>query len=129
MSKNEEIEKLEKAIQDSEIRLKSIYSNIEQLDREINALTPRKLELERNIEFHKKQETVPIVNEHRKTRAELSKITARLILISSDRKKSVQASLDVESIIDKFKRDHMQLLKASENNVLKVMFGGKRGKR
>jgi len=128
MSKLDDLDKLDKAIKDADIRLKSIESAIEQIDKEITILAPRKLELETNIEFHKKENTIPIVNEHRKTKAELSKTTARLALIASDRKKATQACSDVQNIIEKMKKDHEELLRNSENNVLRGRFGAKRGK-
>jgi hypothetical protein len=104
-------------------------SNIEQIDKEITALTPRQDELERNISFHKKANTVPLVNEHRKAKAELSKIKARLILINADRKRAEVACNQITEIIEKFKRDHMELLRLSEDNVLRVLFGANRGKK
>jgi len=125
----EELDKLDRAIKDAEIRLKSIEANVEQIDKEINALRPRKLELERNIEFHKKSGTIPIAHEYKKTKSELSKITARLILISSDHKKANQALEDVQKIIKKFKYDHTELLKTNNNNVLWGLFGVNRGKK
>lgn len=129
MSKIEELDKLDRAIKDADMRLKSIQTNIEQIDKEIAVLSPRKTELEQNIEFHKKANTVPIAHEYKKSKAELSKTKARLILITSDRKKAAQAVKDIEEIIEKFKRDHAELMRTSENNVLRVMFGAKRGKR
>lgn len=129
MSKIEELDKLDKAIKDADLRLKSIQTNIEQIDKEIAVLGPRKLDLEQNIEFHKKKDTVPLAQEYKKSKAELSKIKARLILITSDRKKTAQACDQIKEIIEKFKRDHLELLKTSENNVLRPTFGGSRGKR
>lgn len=129
MGKMEELDKLDKAIKDAEIRLKSIQNNIEQIGNEIAILSPRKNELEQNIEFHKKAGIVPIAHEYGKAKRELSKIKARLILISNDQKKAIAASKDVELILDKFKKDFEKLSTISDNNVLTVLFGGKRGKR
>ena len=129
MSKMDQLDLLSKAIADSEIRLKSIESAVEQNDKEIAVLGPRKNELEQNIEFHKKEGTVPIAHEYKKAKAELSKVKARLILLTSDQKKAIQACKDVQIIIDKFKREQAELLKTNDNNVLRVLFGGDRGKR
>ena len=129
MGKLEELDKLDKAIKDAEIRIKSVQANIEQLEKEISVLSPRKGELEQNIEFHKKEGTVPIAHEYKKAKAELSKVTARLILITSDQKKAIQACKDIDAIINKWKNDQYQLIKTNENNVLKVLFGGERGKK
>jgi len=125
----DELDRLKRAQEDGEIRLKSIQAAVEQIDKEIAILAPRKLELERNIEFNKKSDAAPIIHEYRKTKSELSKVTARLILIRSDYAKAKQACKDVEEILTKFRKDHADLLKTSENNVLRVIFGADRGKR
>lgn len=128
MSKIEQLDKLDKAIKDGEIRLKSIEINVEQIYKEIAVLEPRKNELQQNIEFIKSGEALPIAHEYKKTKSELSKTTARLILIKSDYRKAVQACKDVEEILQKFKKDYEDLVKTSENNVLRPNFGGNRGK-
>jgi chromosome segregation ATPase len=129
MSKVEELDKLDKAIKDADLRLKSIQNNIEQIDKEIAVLSPRKNDLEHNIEFHKKKDTVPLAQEYKKSKAELSKIKARLILINSDRKRASDACEQIKEIIEKFRRDQFELMKTNDNNVLRVIFGGNRGKR
>jgi chromosome segregation ATPase len=127
LSKLEELDRLERALSDAEIGLKSILLNLEKIDNEIAILVQRKNELTQNIEFHKKEDVVPIAQEYRKSKEELAKIIARLILLNSDRNKSQSAIKTTESIIEKFKRDHMELLKTGDNNVLRPAFGGKRG--
>lgn len=129
MNKMEELDKLDRAIKDADIRLKSIQANIEKIDKEISVLSPRKLELEQNIEFHKKAGTIPIAHEYKSAKAELSKTTARLILITADRKKSKEACEQIENIIEKFKKDHEDLSLIGQNNVLRILFGAKRGKK
>jgi hypothetical protein len=54
VSKIVELDKLTKAIADADIRLKSIQTNIENIDKEISVLSPRKIELEQNLDFHKR---------------------------------------------------------------------------
>jgi flagellar biosynthesis chaperone FliJ len=129
VSKIEELDKLDKAIKDAEVGLKSIQNNLDIIDNEIAILSPRKNELEQNIQFHKMEGSVPIAKEFAKSRAELSKVKARLILLNADRKRAWQASKDVEKIIDKFKKDYMDLSNTGENNVLRVLFGVNRGKK
>jgi chromosome segregation ATPase len=124
-----DLDKLSRAIKDADISLFSVKARIEQLDKEIAILAPRKNELEQNIEFLKKQDTIPLAQEFKKSKAELAKTSSRLNIIVSERVKVYQASLDIEMAIAKFKRDHDQLIIGSENNILKIDFGGKRGKR
>lgn len=127
-SKLDELDKLNRAIADAEIRLKSIQSAVENIDKEIAVLSPRKMELEQSIEFRKQSNAIPIAQEYKKTKSELSKVTARLILISADQKKAIQACKDIEQIIEKFKKDQYELIKTSDDNVLQL-FGAKRGKK
>lgn len=129
MNKTEELEKLSKAIKEAEMHLSSIECNISQIDKEIDVLSPRKIELEQNIEFHKKSNTVPIAHEYKKTRSELTRVKSRLGFISVERGKAHQACKDIEKIIEQFKKKHAELSKTSENNVLRVLFGGFRGKK
>ena len=123
----DEKDKLKRAIDDAEIRLKSIEANVEQLGKEIDVLSHRKNELEQNIEFHKKDDVISIAQEYKKSKDELAKTKARLKLIVPDLAKSKQAVKDVAEIINKFKKDHMELSKTNEDNVLRPIFGGKRG--
>ena len=127
MSKIEQLDKLSKAIADADIRLKSIQMNIEKIQAEVSVLSPKKNELKQNIDFHKKEGTIPLAHEFKKARAELSKTTARLILLTSDLKKSQEACQQIAEIIEKFKNDHAALLKTSENNVLRPKFGANHG--
>lgn len=129
MGKIDEIDKLIKAIADADIRLKSIQCAVEKIDKEISILGPRKNELEQNIEFHKRSDTIPIAHEYKSSKLELSKTTARLILITSDQKKAIQACKDIERILNKFNKDLFELSKIDENNVLRPVFGGRHGKK
>ncbi len=129
MGKQDELDKLTKSIMDADISLKTIEAKVILLEKEIISLEPRKLELETNIEFHKKAEIIPIAQEYKRTKTELNKIKARLALIKPDYKKSVQACKDIVKIIEKFKRDQNALLNIGENNVLRPAFGAKNGKK
>ena len=129
VSKIDQLDQLDKAIKDAHIKYKSIETNIEQIDKEIAVLSPRKSELEQNIEFHKSAGTVPIAHEYKKAKAELSKVTARLIFITADQKKAREACKQIEQIVEKLKRDHTALLKTSDDNILRPIFGGTHGKR
>lgn len=129
MTKIDMLDKLDKAIRDSDISLKAIQANVEKIDKEIDILSLRKTELEKNIEFHKKQYVVPIAHEYKKSKVELSNIKTRLNLIVEDKKKSENACKDIEKILEKFRKDYSDLAKTSDKNVLRPNFGGTRGKK
>lgn len=129
MNKVEELDKLDKAIKNAEITQRSIQNSIDILYKEINMLSQQKIELEQNLEFHKSAGIVPIAHEYGKSKKELAKITNRLDLITIDHKKSVQGLNHVQEIITKFKSDYAELLASNENNVVRALFGAKRGKK
>jgi chromosome segregation ATPase len=129
MSKLIQLDQLDRAIKDAEFRLKSVQDNIEKIYKEINTLEPRKTELENNLKFHKQSNTIPLAHEYRKAKIELNQVKSRLNLINLDQKRAIQACIDIEAIIEKFKRDRDQLLKTSDNNILRPRFGSTRGKK
>lgn len=129
MNKIQELDKLDRAIKDAEIRLKSIRTSIDQIDKEIAILQPHINELEQNIGFLKKKETIPIAQEYRKAKTELTKTKVRLSAITSDRLKADDACCQIEEIIQKFKKDHARLIITSDDNILEGKFGVRRGKR
>ena len=129
MSRIVELDMLNRAIKDAEIRLGSVKSAVEQIDKEIASLTPRKEELERNLEFLKQSTTIPLAQEFKRTRAELSKTRIRLANITSDRTKANDAIIAITEIIAKFKKDYEEMIIKSENNILRGSFGGSNGKR
>jgi chromosome segregation ATPase len=129
VNKAEELDKLDKEIKTAETSQKSIQTNIDQLSKEINILNKQKIELEQNLEFHKRVGVIPLAHEYGKSKRELTKVTNRLNLITSDHSKSVQGLDRVKEIIVKFRRDYMRLLNSNEDNVVRAIFGVKRGKK
>ena len=128
MSRNEELDKIDRTIKDLEIRLSAIKNSVGQIEKELSVLNPKKLELEQNIRFQKKMGTVPIAHEYKKAKAELSRNTARLILIASEQAKATAVVKQIEQMIDKLRKDYYNLVVDSQNNVIQVKFGGDRGK-
>lgn len=127
MSKIEQLDKLEKTLKDAEIHLKSIESTMEKIDKELVALGARKNELENNIAFHKKQSTIPLVNEHRKSKTELSKITTRFNLVTADKLAAIRALAGTKEVIEKFKKAYSEIY--NQNNVVPGIFGAKNEKK
>lgn len=127
MGNLQEIDKLDRAMKDAEIRLKSIRHNLEKIDHEITVLEPLQKELEENIEFLKRTGTIPMAQEFRKTKQELAKTKARLGLLLVDRPKVSNACDEVESIIHKFRKDIQDLILSDDKKVLKFQRGNKNG--
>jgi hypothetical protein len=129
VSKASDLLELEKCIKESELTYKSIQTNIDQQIKEIHTLTKQRVLLEGNLEFHKRAGIIPIAHEYGKTKKELTKVINRLTLVTDDHKKAVKGLSNLCEIIDKFKRDHAELSNSNDNNVVRALFGARRGKK
>jgi len=129
VNRAEQLDQLDKTIKNAELSLKSIQNNIDQLLKEINILNPQKIELEHNLQFHKRVGVIPIAHEYGKSKRALTQITNRLNLITTDHTNCVQAFNHVQEIIQKFKKEYRELLFSKEDNVIRALFGAKRGKK
>ena len=127
MSTLQDLDKLDRAIKDAEFRLKSIEAKLSDIDQEIAVLEPFQTQLEQNIDFLKKSGVVPIAQEFKKARLELTRTKSRITSLTAELKKVDQACSDVAQIIEKFRGDYKKLSEASSNNVLKGKFGGRDG--
>jgi chromosome segregation ATPase len=125
MSKQIELENLDRAIRDGNIRAQTVKTNMEILSREIESLDQAEIALEENLKFLKQQKIIAIAEEFKKIKDELARVRVRLITSKNERA-DYQKSLDhtnqtiqwsIEAI-DKIKRN-------GDNNVLHANFGKK----
>lgn len=125
MSKQVELEKLDRAIKDGQIRLHTVKNNIDLLDREIQTLGELEVQLEENIKCLKQQNIVAMATEYKKAKEDLKKTRQRLILARNEREDFRKAMDNVNKVI-KDSHDAIEALKKSgENNVLHGKFGKK----
>lgn len=129
MTKTQEINKIDGLIKDALVSLNNIRTLIDQIDKEVALLSPNRIILEQNIEFLKKQETIPLAHEYRKIKQELSNTKKRLEFIITDRDNKNKACSDIENIIEQYKKKRAILIISGANNILRVNFGGRNGKR
>lgn len=125
MSKQIELEKLDRAIKDSQIRLHTVKSNMDILGREIATLGAVEQELEANVSVLKQEKIIASASEYKKAKEDLKKTKNRLIMARNERedfKKSMdnvnKVIIDSQQAIDKIK-------KSGENNVVLGNFGKK----
>ena len=118
-----ELDKIDRLIKDSEIRLKSIELSVAKTEHEIGILKPLQEQLEQNLAFLKSSNAVPIAHEFRKVKQELIKTKARLSMILLDRCKAAEAVEEVKRAIDEMRRKYRELATANLNNVLIGKFG------
>lgn len=125
MSKQVELERLDRAIKDANIRSGTVRMNIDVLDREIANLDLMELALEENIQVLKQKKIVAIAEEFKKAKEELKRTRLRLITLKNERedyRKALdhvnQVIVDSTAAIEKIKKD-------GDNNVLRATFGKK----
>ena len=125
MSKQVELEKLDRAIRDGEIRLHTVNVNIGSLTKEIDTLDQLEIQLEENLKCLKKKNIIAIATEFKKAKEDLAKTRARLISLKNDRANFTKAAEDVQAVMKKAKEDIDKMKKNGDSNVLHATFGKK----
>ncbi len=127
MSKQIELEKLDRAIRDGEIRLQTVNVNIGSLTKEIDTLTNLEIQLEENLKFLKQRNIIAKADDFKKAKEDLVKTRTRLISLKNDRENFKKAADNVQVVMTKAKEDIDKLRKNGDGNVLHGTFGRKDG--
>lgn len=126
MSKQNELDRLDRSIKDGDIRLRTVKVNIECLSREINILSQVESELIDNIKFLKQNKVIAMAGEYKKAKEDLAKTVIRLVALMNDREHFRKAASNVEEMIAKAKEDIDKIKRDGENNVVRGTFGRKK---
>lgn len=125
MSKKVELEELDRAIRNGEIRFQTVHVNIVSLTKEIDTLDQLETQLEENLKVLKKKNIIAIASDFKKAKEDLVKTRTRLISLKNDREKFKKAADDVQQVMEKAKEDMEKLKKNGDGNVLRGTFGRK----
>ena len=125
MNKQAELERLDRAIKDSNIRACTVKTNIEVLDRDIANMSAIEQTLEENIQVLKQQKIVAIAEEFKKAKEELKKTRVRLITLRNEREDYRKALNNVNQVIKDSTEAIEKIKRDGENNVLRANFGKK----
>jgi len=125
MSKQIELENLDRAIKDGNIRAHTVKTNMEILSREIENLDQAEIALEENLKFLKQQKIIAIAEEFKKIKDELARVRIRLITSKNERA-DYQKSLDHTNQTIQWSIEAIEKIKRNgDNNVLHANFGKK----
>jgi prefoldin subunit 5 len=124
MGKQEEFERLDRTLKDTEVRIRTIQSHTATLDKELSTFISLETTLKENIKCLKTNQIVAIVQEFKKSKEELKRTQARIQVLKSDRSIFCRDIKALQVILETVKLD-LEKLKKSENNVL-VFIGGKK---
>jgi predicted nucleic acid-binding Zn-ribbon protein len=123
MSKLENITKLDRAIKDAEIRIRTVLVNVEALTKEIDLLSSKAKTLEENVKCLKQNRIIAVAQEFKKSKEELYRTRSRITTLGNDREHFLKSSDDMKAFIEKTKKELEKLTNDNDNNVLQ--FKGK----
>lgn len=123
MSKQVELEKLDRAIKDANIRSGTVKMTIEVLDREIGTLDRAEIAFEENIKFLKQEKIVTMADKFKEAREELKRIRIRLITLKNERADYTKALDNVNQVIQQSLEAIEKIKRNGDNNVLLGKFG------
>lgn len=126
MSRQTDLEKIDRNIKDTEVRLKTFKVNIETIQKELDFLAKLESQLEENITYLKKVKIITLATEFRKAKEDLKKTKTRLVQLKSDRTINEKAHKELGYMLEKNKEAYDRLAQQNENNVLQGKFGRKR---
>jgi hypothetical protein len=121
MSSAEYFNKASHALLDAEIKLNTISSQLEKLDREIGMLMSVQANLEENVRFLKESRVIVMANEYRKIKTDLQTVKTRQSFLRIDRATILKVEKQAEIVYNKAKLDYKKaysLLHGPANNVL-----------
>lgn len=126
MSRQTDLEKIDRNIKDSEIRLKTFDLNIGTIQKELDFLSNLESQLQTNITFLKKNKIVALASEYKKAREDLKKTKIRITQLKSDKTINEKAHKELGYMLEKNREAYDKLAQKSENNVFVGKFGRKR---
>ena len=118
MSKSDEIAKLDRAVKDAEIRLRTLVTNVDALTKEIDVLSNQEKVLDDNVKCLKKNKIIAIAQEFKKSKEELAKVRSRITFLTNDRDYYVKSSNDIKDFIKETNKSIEILKSSNSNNVL-----------
>jgi len=120
-----ELALIDRAIKDTEIRLKTIQIHLEALEKEINYFSILEKQLEENFKYLKQDKIIALASEFKKTKEELQRVRSFLAIRRKDLEAHRKAFKAANNHLDLCKKRYEQLIKYETNNVIQGIFGRK----
>jgi len=123
MGKQDELNKLYRAIKDSEVRMNTFSVNMNTIQKEMNFHINTEKQLEENLAYLKDIKVIALATQYKKTKEDIGKTKKRLSELRSDMASNKKAYEDTETVLKKNRTAYDKLTKDSENNVIQGKFG------
>lgn len=127
MSKLDDLTKIDRTIKDCDLRLKTIKANMEALEREIDSLSTKEIQISENLQFLKSKNVkgAIIALEFKDIKVELSRIKHMLSVRKNEMENYRKAFRDTEDLLTASALEYAAL--NNQNNVIQGKFGKKDG--
>lgn len=119
MSRSDELAKIDRAIKDAEIRIRTVQTSLVALSKEISEVTALEYTLLENLKCLKKKQVIAIASEYKKAKEELRKAQLRLTMLNNDKEHYMKSLKDAENFLNLAKADYIRMSNLMEKNVLK----------
>lgn len=119
MGREEELSKIDKSIKDAELRIKTLQTSIDALDKEIAAVSRLEKTLVENVKCLKSKQIIAIAQEYKKAKEELKRTQNRLLLLRNDREHYHKSSEEIEKLLEQARKAFDKLQNIGDSNVLR----------
>lgn len=118
MGREEEQAKIDRAIKDAEIRIRTVQTSIDAIDKEIGIVSLAEKALEDNVKCLKTKRIIAIAQEYKKAKEELKKIQNRLLILRNDREHFNKSLSNITDLLKQSKKELDKLQNIGDSNVL-----------
>ncbi len=118
MGRTDDITKIDRAIKETEARLKTLQINIDALDLEIKKFLDFENTLLENVKILKTKRVIAIAQEFKKSKEELKRVKGRLVVLRNDREHFNKVFQDTDDVLKGMQSQLQKILTDGENNVL-----------
>lgn len=127
MNRYEDVLKLEREIKDTEIRIRTVRTNIVTQDRDIASLLTLEKTLSDNVGCLKKKQIIAIAQEFKKAKEDLTRTKTRIASLNNNRDDLIRAEKEMVDSLNLLTKELEKVNKSLENNVVQGKFGRKSG--
>jgi len=125
VSHTEDLKKLDRVIRDSEIRIRTLQTQIGVIEKELLNVVALQQVLEENVKCLKTNKIIAVANEYKKVKEELKRVKHRIETLNYDKTHFSGVLKEVESLLKKASADFEKMKNTGNENVLPLKPGKK----
>lgn len=127
MSHTEDLKKLDRVVKDAEIRIRTLQTSIEAIEKELLNIIALKKTLEDNVACLKTNKVIAVATEYKKAKEELKRVKIRIEALTYDKNNFSNVLKNTEMLLNKTLADIEKMKNVGDSNVLRFKPGKKDG--